>query len=118
MAGKVKGIFHFETMQSTGIDNIPINRALFIETEKSIFTKIGDSGLTSNSTLYDALVAGRIEPLNAAANAYGNQIPRRSEVVGPEDYASGITGGVIKMRLDISDPINPKLYMSNDGTNV
>ena len=117
MAGRVKGFFHFETMQSTGIDTVPINRTIYVESEKAIYVKTGDSGLSSNSTINDALVANRIELLNAGQGAQGHESPRRDEVVGPEDYASSTIGGVVKMRLDISDPSKPKLFMTNDGTN-
>jgi len=34
-----------------------------------------------------------------------------------DDYANETTGGVIKVRIDETDPSNIKLYMTNDGTN-
>jgi len=47
----------------------------------------------------------------------GGSITHPKQAVASDSYASATQGGTVKMRLDLSNPSKPKLYMSNDGTN-
>jgi len=40
-----------------------------------------------------------------------------TDVVNAESYASETLGGTVKMRVDLTDPTKPKLYMATDGSN-
>jgi len=121
MAGRTKGFFHFESINATGIAEVPNNSLVYIEKDSSylqaFFIKINNTGLTSGSTLQDAITNNNIELLNSygAGLQHNNLAPRRNELVGPEEYAS-LTGGVIKLIVDDSNPTKPIMYMTNNGT--
>ena len=50
--------------------------------------------------------------------AISEMITEINSKAGKEEWAQPTTGGVIKMRLDDSDPNNVILYITNDGTDA
>jgi hypothetical protein len=103
-------------MAKTGIDRIPVGGVIYVENLKGFFTKISDTGINNLTTINQAITLG-----NLVATDQFDQ--RLTTTFAPEDivrhntYAEPTRGGSIKVRLDITNPTKPILYMSTDGTN-
>ena len=70
MAYKIKPNYHFKTKDDTGIDAVPVGRIVVVEDyEGSVktFNKIGNTGLTSASTIEDANNASLLTSMGGAS---------------------------------------------------
>ncbi len=55
MAYKRKPVYHFNDLTETGIDKVPLNRLIILESNSSIYIKMSNSGLGNTSTIQNAI---------------------------------------------------------------
>ncbi len=67
MAFERKPIYQFRDNQDTGIFNISIERLIYSEETKILYIKKNETGLTSNSTLQDAITNNNIEEISGGS---------------------------------------------------
>ena len=60
MAVQKKPIYVFETQNDFGINEVPVNRMVLVEATQNIYILKDDNGLSSSSTVQDAINAGKM----------------------------------------------------------
>ena len=53
---------------------------------------------------------------NAGQIAISDMITGINERIGPDEYATDVLGGTVKMKVDATDPADIILYITNDGS--
>jgi hypothetical protein len=110
MAYNKSPIWEFSDVNQTGIDKVPLNRLVFIQSTGHIFQKTSHTGLTSTSTISDILkdaslfksMAGSVGGSNSAFNLsnftigsdYIIPVGMSATTVGDSNGIATIKGGI------------------------
>jgi len=60
MAYKRKPLYHFQDETQTGINKIPLEKIIFLESARKLYAKISNGGLSDSSTIHDAITNGNL----------------------------------------------------------
>ena len=110
----------------TNLENLVVNQDLTVQGTTNLenlvvnqdLTVVGDTSLDGDITINGGLdITDDIDMNDLYSVVNARQPQSDSEMLRADSYAQETLGGSVKMRLDLSDPTKPILYMSNDGTN-